>query len=166
MPRPWKFRDFNIVAEPINYGGIYSVIMAGYYSSMVSQLSKEDVVLDGGANVGAFSILVSKIVKKVVSVEANPKNYQYLVENINNNNITNIIPINAALTDYKGYVRLEGQGEGGHISSDGVLIQSTTIDDIELDLGVNFTSLKLDIEGASLWQLCMAQLSQLTMFQS
>lgn len=120
----------SVLAEPINYGGVYSVLMAGYYAKVVNQLNEGDVVLDGGANVGALSLLVSKRVNKVVAVEANPVNYKYLLKNINKNNLTNVIPINAALADHKGPIQFEGQGETGHISSNGVTIQCTTIDDI------------------------------------
>lgn len=154
MVVPFRFRDhkarnsISILAEPINYGGVYSVLTAGYYTKMVNQLNEDDVVLDGGANVGAFSLLISKRVKKIVSLEANPVNYQYLLQNIDRNRLTNVIPINAALTDYKGSIRFEGQGEGGHISSNGLTVQCTTIDDIERDLGISFSALKLDVEGA------------------
>lgn len=53
-----------------------------------SGLSADDVVLDIGANVGGFSLFVSRIVKRVYSVE--PVMFDTLLKNILKNNIHNI----------------------------------------------------------------------------
>ena len=144
---PFKLGSLSILSEPINYGGIYSTIIANYYWRMVDSLKKDDVVLDGGANIGTFSLAISSRVRRVIAVEPNPRNYYFLVENIERNKITNVIPVNAALTDRVGHIKFEGNGETGHISSNGIDVASTTIDEIENTLGVNFSALKLDIEG-------------------
>lgn len=59
-----------------------------------------DVVIDIGANVGAISIYLAKKYPfiKVYSFEPIPRIYQNLVKNIEANNLTNITPINKAVT--------------------------------------------------------------------
>lgn len=144
----FTFRNGSLFSTPVNYGGIYSVIMAGYYHRIIDSLTKDDAVLDGGANIGAFTFAVFKKVKKVVAVEANENNFKILTENIKRNNMVNVIPIYAALTDSPGEVKFEGEGEVGHISTQGTNVKTTTIDEIESDLGIRFDALKIDIEGS------------------
>lgn len=145
---PFKFENAFLQSTPLNYGGIYSVLMAGYYYKIVDTLEKDDTVLDGGANVGAFSIAVSRRVKRVISVEPNQKNYKLLLQNLKMNDATNITPVNAALTDRIGSIGFEGDGEIGHVSRYGTEILTTTIDELEKNFQVKFDALKLDLEGA------------------
>jgi len=50
------------------------------------EIKQGDVVLDCGASIGIFSLLaVSKGAKKVISIEADPNVYQYLVKNTKKN---------------------------------------------------------------------------------
>jgi len=66
-----------------------------------------DIVIDIGANIGAFSIMLAKLYPfiKVYSVEPVAETYIQLLKNIELNNLTNIIPINVALSD--GYDRVK-----------------------------------------------------------
>ena len=58
-----------------------------------------DVVLDIGANVGAISIMLAKKYPfiKIYSYEAHPVNYQSLLKNIEENNVSNIEAFNYAV---------------------------------------------------------------------
>ena len=75
-----------------------------------------DVVLNVGANIGAHTILMSKLVGdsgKIFSFEANPKTYSFLQANICINNASNIISYNkAAFSEEKqlDFISLEGEG--------------------------------------------------------
>lgn len=60
-----------------------------------NDIRENDIVLDIGANVGGFSLFVSKMVKHVYAVE--PITTHILEENININNINNITVIDACL---------------------------------------------------------------------
>ncbi len=139
----WKNLKFKTSNE--NVGSFYSICIQGAYDTILSDLRHEDVVIDGGANIGVFSILASRIAKKVISVEPSRSNFVMLQHNITLNNAKNVIPINAALTDKEGLVGFEGNGEVGHISDSGTEIRSTTIDSLALN---EVSVLKLDIEGA------------------
>lgn len=144
----FRFRDKYLLAPKINYGGIYSVLVAGYYSQFLNSLEDDEVVLDGGANIGAFTLAASSIADQVIAVEPNPENFRYLVHNIRLNKMKNVIPINAALSDFNGVTKFIGEGESGHISFNGINVPSITIDTLESRFNVTFDGIKLDIEGA------------------
>jgi FkbM family methyltransferase len=55
--------------------------------------------LNIGAHIGTVSLPISKNIKKVTSIEAYNPTYNHLIENINLNQITNIIPFNIAIGD-------------------------------------------------------------------
>ena len=148
MRHNFKFGDKFLLAPKTDFGGIYSTLVAGYYAPFINSIGSDDVILDGGANVGAFTIAASKFAKLVISVEPNSENFRYLVHNIKANKIENVVPINAALSSYDGVVNFAGEGEIGHISSNGIKIDSVTIDSLEDRFNIRFSGIKLDIEGA------------------
>jgi FkbM family methyltransferase len=69
-------------------------------------IKEGDVVFDVGANVGVFSIWFSRLcgTGKVFSFEPTKKTFTFLQKNIALNNIKNITPINAAVSDVDGRV--------------------------------------------------------------
>jgi len=68
-----------------NGNGTTDDVFKDYYFTDIQQ---SDIVLDIGANVGAFSMFVSKFVKQVYAVE--PMLFEILHQNVTNNNIKNI----------------------------------------------------------------------------
>lgn len=60
-----------------------------------NDVREDDIVLDIGANVGGFSLFISKMVNKVYAVE--PELTNVLEENIKLNKINNIVVLNSAL---------------------------------------------------------------------
>ena len=139
----WKSYSFRSSYK--NAGAFYSICLTGSYEPLLSRLKESDVVLDGGANIGVFSILASRRVRKVYAIEPNPFNFDLLVKNIHDNHVSNIIPINAALSDKVGTVHFEGEGEIGHLSAKGATVPSVTIDSVSQG---EVSAIKLDIEGA------------------
>ena len=51
---------------------------------------KSDILLDIGANIGFYSILLSDYFRKIYSFEPNKRNFRALKKNIENNNLNNI----------------------------------------------------------------------------
>lgn len=71
-----------------------------------NDIQKDDIVLDIGANVGAFSLFVSKMVKHVYAVE--PMLTDILKENVDLNGRNNITVLNDALGE--GMVEIPWEG--------------------------------------------------------
>jgi FkbM family methyltransferase len=145
-------RDFDVRLEGYrftsgyeNIGGFYSICFMGAYDPILLSLTQDDVVLDGGANIGVFSVLAAKRASLVYAVEPNRRNFRYLLKNLYSNNVKNVIPINAALSNYEGRGFMAGEGETGYLSNHGQPVTVTTIDKIGRG---TLTSMKLDIEGA------------------
>ncbi len=62
---------------------------------LIPQIKKDEIVIDGFAGIGYFSIGISKFskAKRIYSIEKNKISYNYLLENIKLNGIQNIMPI-------------------------------------------------------------------------
>jgi FkbM family methyltransferase len=78
-------------------------------SLLINELKSGMVCVDIGSNIGYYTILASKLVGekgKVVSVEPIRLNFDTLMKNIKINNLRNVIPINAAISDVKGTVEM------------------------------------------------------------
>jgi len=115
-----------------------------------------DVVLDLGAGVGEEVLTFSREVGehgKVICVEGHPRTYSCLEKLIKYNHLTNVTAIQqlvteplrpvATIEDFDGYI------SNRTLSSGGISVQATTVDEIYQKLGlerVNF--LKMNIEGA------------------
>ena len=56
-----------------------------------------DIFIDAGAHIGKYSIMLRHRFKRIIAVEANPVNFQTLVENIRLNHAHNVKPIQRAL---------------------------------------------------------------------
>ena len=68
-------------------------------------INKGDIVIDIGAHIGWYSLLASRHVGEeglVYAFEPEPRSFNILIKNIKLNDITNIIPINKALSDSSG----------------------------------------------------------------
>ena len=62
-------------------------------------MSKDDLFVDIGSNIGVYSILVSGVKKsKVIAIEPMKNNYEMLIGNIDSNNLSDTVtPINIAI---------------------------------------------------------------------
>ena len=68
-----------------------------------------DTVVDLGANIGYFTLLAAKLVGKkgkVYSFEPEPRNYNYLLKNIELNGYDNVFAIQKAVSDEAGKTKL------------------------------------------------------------
>ncbi len=130
-------------------------------------LQPGDVVVDGGANVGFFTLLMSQLVGKsglVFAAEPSPINIRKLEHNLAANKISNvrvvksplyssIAEVTLHLAAHSGYNSLEPSGE-----TVGRMKTISTIIDAMLD-GQVPKLIKLDVEGAELEALKGARLT-------
>jgi FkbM family methyltransferase len=115
----------------------------------LDDISKDDVVLDAGANIGIFSPLAAQKGAKVVSVEPDHTNYNHLLRNIKLNNANNITPAKAALLDYEGRAHMSGKVAQKAISQKGSQVKVAPIDRLLEKLSLkNVNLVKMNIEGS------------------
>ncbi|MCX8205329.1 MAG: FkbM family methyltransferase [Candidatus Nezhaarchaeota archaeon] len=126
-------------------------------------------VVDVGAHVGAYTILSAKRVGevgKVIAIEAHPDNYKVLLKNLMLNGLRNVIPVNIAVSDCEGYLRLYS-GKDAEIRPSGwhstipnhvyvcrdsyLVVPCTKLDSLLTKIGVeDIDWIKMDVEGAEL----------------
>jgi FkbM family methyltransferase len=127
-------------------------------------IKEGDSVVDVGANIGYYTLLMSQLAGKdgsVVAIEASPATFEKLTKNIERNSCANVISRQVAVSDHKGEIQLfyseHGDKDTGKISTVqqlgaivvasvpcGTLISILT-GAVRLDC-VSF--IKIDIEGA------------------
>lgn len=128
-----------------------------------------DVVLDLGANIGYFTLLAARIVGKkgrIYSFEPEPKNYKYLIKNIDLNGYNNIFPFQKAVSNKNGITDLFlcpydtghhtiNQKEGiddyhlkGNQKIEKIKIETVVLDDFIGTKEKRIDVIKMDVEGA------------------
>ena len=105
----WK--DYVFETDEINADSVYAACFLGEYDYLIDSLQNTDVVVDAGANIGAFSVIASKKVNKVFAIEPHPKAFSFLCANVRLNNCYNVVPVNAAISDRIGPAHLVGLGK-------------------------------------------------------
>lgn len=161
-----KFEEFkknNITSGKISefeFTGQYNLhpFIDLHLSDENKEFIKNKDIIDAGAYTGDTSLPLSKITNKnVYAFEPFKDSFDLLTQNINDNHITNIIPVNKSLGNINGErsLFLSGDNVQGITSDpnirlyDNVLkVQETTIDRFveENDLNVGFIT--VDVEGA------------------
>ena len=120
---------------------------------------KDDIVLDVGANIGAYSTRVSKLVKEVYSFEPLNENYDLAQKNLDRNNATNVKLYNNALIgtddDEINFYLSKGKNLGGHtiLPTRGrgiIVVKARRFSDVLSE--TKATKIKMDIEGAE-WNI-------------
>ena len=121
--------------------------------------NENDIVLDVGANIGAYSTRVSKLVKEVYSFEALKENYDLAQKNLDRNNVTNVKLYNNALIgtddDEINFYLSKGKNLGGHtiLPTRGrgiTVVKARKFSDVLSE--TKATKIKMDIEGAE-WNI-------------
>lgn len=122
-------------------------------------IKKGDVVIDCGAYQGVLSILASQMVGengKVIAFEPDPANYKMLLENLKQNNISNVITINKGLWSEETQIKfcMDDRGSSFMFSDDAdsiITIQAVSLDSELNNLEVNEVNfIKADVEGAEI----------------
>ena len=130
---------------------------------MMRAVEEGDSVIDAGANVGFFSLLLARLVGqggRVLSIEPGANNVQKLVHNIKLNNIANITLGTVALADSNREIDFYLCNDSGINSAwvnEAASRQKTTVNGVRLDdiwVGKIAPKLiKMDIEGSELQAL-------------
>lgn len=116
-------------------------------------ITRRGVAVDGGAHVGAWTVVMTEAFESVYAFEPHPKAFEYLVENCGH--LPNVHLRNAALMDRSCGIDVYAPGRTTLTATqvrynDESLDTAVTIDQYDLE-GCDF--LKLDIEGAELMAL-------------
>ena len=129
-----------------------------FETNLIEKLvQKGDIVLDIGANIGFYTLILSKLVGKkgkVYAFEADPSNFKLLKKNIEVNNCENVILINKAVSNKKEDVNfyIKDSNTGGNSMFKGVGVEELKVKAINLDEyfsdNIKIDFIKMDIEGA------------------
>ncbi len=157
--------DFQLLVNKTD-GISWRIYYTGYHERTVGQVIKDtlkegDVFVDVGANIGYFSIMASRRVGssgKVIAFEASPQTSQFLRDNIELNDCTNIDVRNVAIGKEEGVVKLYSAG-AAHLGQKSLLASRGGTVEAEVKcvplspetLGVDVRRVKLikiDVEGA------------------
>lgn len=158
---PW--RDPIEMAVPADYDFLAThVLGAGKYFPPHFELALElapagGVVLDLGAHLGTFTLAAAASGRRVIAVEAAPRNIEMLTESARANGLEDGITIvPAAVSDRSGTVRFQQEGAWGQITeswwaADVVEVPARTVAEILADLGVGRVDVvKIDVEGSEI----------------
>jgi len=117
----------------------------------IAEPKEGDWVLDLGGLYGETSLWYSKYVGKngrVFCFEPVQENYRVLLENLSANGTKNIIPVNLAVGEKSGEIRISGSGGSAAASDTGQTISCTSIDDFAKNNNLTKVDLiSMDIEG-------------------
>ena len=124
----------------------------------VSHLREGMTVMDVGANLGLYSLLISRAVGpsgKVYAFEPVPEFFAQLKEHLALNNAASVIPVPIALSDEKGIAKMSVKGGASslfrHVSDEFVEVQMERLDDFVEGEGIErVDAIKIDVEGAEL----------------
>lgn len=73
-----------------------------YESQLILQnVNKDSVVIDVGANIGYYTLLLAKVCKKVYAFEPDKNCFEILKKNIDENKLKNVVLFNLAVSDKK-----------------------------------------------------------------
>jgi FkbM family methyltransferase len=120
------------------------------------EINVNDTVIDIGAHIGLFSLLVSQLCKtgKILSFEPVRENFDLLVSNLKLNHIENVLPFNMAVSKNLDKLNLFlNDDQSAHSifpkSSESISVESTSLQKIFEENKISSCKLlKLDCEGA------------------
>tara|TARA_B100000035_G_C20922884_1_gene519338 strand:+ start:279 stop:959 length:681 start_codon:yes stop_codon:yes gene_type:complete len=128
----------------------------------LSNKINSEILLDIGANIGFYSILLSNEFAKIYSFEPNRRNFRVLKKNIENNNLKKIKIFNYGLGENKeillGKSKTKGelfQTSGFAVSKDNCEGEKVLIEkgDSVLEFKDKTMTIKIDVEGFELFVL-------------
>jgi len=139
--------------------GEYTCEITGYEQHY--RIKEGDIVVDGGAYLGHFTVYAAMRVGsrgKVLAFEADPHIYRMLVRNIALNKLTNVIAINKGLWSHDTELAFDSRGNASQIVTEDdrarTLVRKIPVTSLDAEtqrLGLPAVNLiKMDIEGAEL----------------
>lgn len=118
-----------------------------------THVEKNNIVVDIGANIGYYTLLMALNQAKVFSYEPEPKNFKLLQKNVNLNNFSSNVKLyNKAVSNYNGFSKLflvEGAPGMHTLSNNRFDSNSIDVEVTKLNLDkIDFA--KIDVEGHEL----------------
>jgi FkbM family methyltransferase len=144
------------VSAPLAAGAAYEP----FQSAVVLQnVRLGDVVVDVGANIGYYTLLLARHVGpqgKVYAFEPDPANFALLKRNVERNGYSNVVLVPKAVADRNGAAQLfrsrDNQGDHRlHAACEerpAVDVETIRLDDYFTDASVRLSLIKMDIQGA------------------
>lgn len=114
---------------------------------ILKQIKKNFVVVDVGANIGYYTLLLAKICKKVYAIEPDKMCFEILLKNIKENNLKNVVAINKAVSDKSGKEKFIVDSE--NLGNSRLGIGNETVETIKLDdlIKEKIDLIKIDVQG-------------------
>lgn len=124
------------------------------------RVGEGDVVVDVGANIGYYTLLLSQLVGEgghVFAFEPEPTNFALLTQNVSLNDRENVTLVNAAVADTSGRLPLylAGENKGDHRlfdspeeTRDSVLVDVVRLDAYFAEYPRALDFIKIDIQGS------------------
>ena len=153
-----KKAKFNLRVNTSDKLNVFQVWKSKEYFDSEFRIEKDDIIVDIGANIGAFSVYAAKKADKgtVFSYEPDKENYSMLLKNKFLNDADNIFPFNQAISAKKCTIdffvaKLNAAGHSIYKTDSGkkIKVESISLKDIITTnniLKINY--LKIDAEGA------------------
>ena len=117
---------------------------------MESQINKDGVFVDVGANIGYYTLLMAKICKKVYAIEPDAECFEILKKNIEENKLKNVMLLNIAASNKKEKKYLvkdkNNQGNSRIDDKNGEIVLMDTLDNI-LKNEQKISLIKIDTQG-------------------
>ena len=148
-----KICDFDIIPGHYNI----SCFMDDYLTDSDKFFLKDKDIIDAGAFIGDSALPLSKLTSKnVYAFEPFDESYEKMEQNIELNNIDNIIPVKASLTDKNEDITLylSGNNVEGITSNSSIrkydtelVVKGMTIDKFVEENNLDVGFIKIDVEG-------------------
>jgi FkbM family methyltransferase len=121
------------------------------FLALCRKLIAEDAVcLDIGANIGVKTLQLARHARngRVIAIEAGQKNAECLSLNVEENNLTNVDVVQAAIGDRTTEVKFAENCAWGYVSSEGAAVPMRTIRDVAEQFALDrIDFIKIDVEG-------------------
>jgi len=108
------------------------------------------VVIDVGANIGDFTLAMSRLSKEVISIEPGRQNFVALNANLRRNHVLNVIPLQVAAHNRSEELFLHGSNSDLRVGVEqtGERVQGLDLDSIREKLRLTHIDLvKIDVQG-------------------
>jgi FkbM family methyltransferase len=142
----WYREDDKVIGQRIALGKYERYETA----LMMSQINKESVAVDVGANIGYYTLLIAQRAKKVYAIEPDKEVFEILKKNVEENNLKNVVLLNIAASDRKEKKYLikdkENQGNSRLGGKNGELVICLRLDDILVNEQY-ISAIKIDVQG-------------------
>jgi FkbM family methyltransferase len=146
--------DFDFLASHVGQAGRY---FPPTFELALDLAPPAGVILDLGAHLGTFALAAAATGRRVIAVEASPRNAELLCESARANgfdDLVTVVPV--AVSNRSRTVRFQQKGPWGQVSSSGwgadvVEVPARTVPEILEELAVAHVDVvKIDIEGSEI----------------